>query len=166
MLCLTLLPGEYLTIGSDVVVQLDRMSGDHCKLAIHAPREVPILRGEVLERDGGERPGCVFDARRRYRRELPWDRSKAQALSAMRLLLEQMDSADENVPRRRKGNANRSGFTRLTSRLKYSPVPERTAAVATGAPRPVLRPAPVKGRSGAPESLNNIILLIGRSQLK
>ena len=61
------------------------------------PREVPILRGEVLERDGGERPGCVFDARRRYRRELPWDRSKAQALSAMRLLLEQMDGADENV---------------------------------------------------------------------
>ncbi len=97
MLCLTLLPGEYLTIGSDVVVQLDRMSGDHCKLAIHAPRDVPILRGEVLERDGGERPGCVFDARRRYRRELPWDRSKAQALSAMRLLLEQMDGADENV---------------------------------------------------------------------
>ncbi len=58
MLCLTLLPGEYLTIGSDVVVQLDRMSGDHCKLAIHAPREVPILRGEVLERDGGERPAA------------------------------------------------------------------------------------------------------------
>ena len=76
MLCLTLLPGEYLIIGSDVVVQLDRMSGDHCKLAIHAPREVPILRGEVPERDGGERPGCV---------------------SAMRLLLEQMDGADENV---------------------------------------------------------------------
>ena len=43
MLCLTLLPGEYLTIGSDVVVQLDRMSGDHCKLAIHAPREAMSL---------------------------------------------------------------------------------------------------------------------------
>ena len=97
MLCLTLLPGEYLTIGSDVVVQLDRMSGDHCKLAIHAPRDVPILRGEVLERDGGERPGCVFDAPRWRRREIPWNRSKAQALAAMRTLLDEMNGGDSNV---------------------------------------------------------------------
>ena len=97
MLCLHLTLGEYMTIGEDVVVQLDRISGDRCKLMIEAPKEIPILRGAVLERTGGDRPGCVFDARRRYRRELPWDRSKAQALSAMRLLLEQMDGADENV---------------------------------------------------------------------
>jgi len=97
MLCLTLLPGEYLTIGDDVVVQVDRMVGDHCKLVVHAPREIPILRGEVLERNGGERPSCVFDSTRWRKPEISWDRSKAQALAAMRTLLSQMDSRDRNV---------------------------------------------------------------------
>ena len=64
MLCLALTQGEYLTIGGSVVVQLDRMSGDKCRLMIQAPREVPVLRGEVLEREGGERPDCVFDGPR------------------------------------------------------------------------------------------------------
>ena len=40
MLSLNLRPGEYMTIGGDVVVQLDRMSGDRCKLLIDAPREI------------------------------------------------------------------------------------------------------------------------------
>ena len=62
MLCLNLNVGEYLTIGEDVVVQLDRITGDRCKLVVEAPREVPILRGEVLERNGGKRPDCVFEA--------------------------------------------------------------------------------------------------------
>ncbi|MCI9333045.1 MAG: carbon storage regulator [Oscillibacter sp.] len=97
MLCLALAPGEYLTIGDHVVVQFDRMSGDRCKMNIEAPREVPILRGEVLERTGGERPSCVFSASRPYKRELLWDRSKAQALAAMRTLLSQMDGEDSNV---------------------------------------------------------------------
>ena len=97
MLCLSLTPGEYLTIGGNVVVQFDRMNGDRCKLVIQAPREITVLRGEVLERSGGERPDCVFDAPRWRKREIPWDRSKAQALAAMRTLLNQMDGRDENV---------------------------------------------------------------------
>ena len=96
MLSLSLSQGEYLTIGENVVVQLDRVSRDGCKLVIDAPREVPILRGEVLERTGGQRPGCVFDAPRQYRRELTWDRSKAQALAAMRALLSRMDGWDSD----------------------------------------------------------------------
>ena len=32
MLCLNLAPGDYVTIGGNVVVQLDRISGDRCKL--------------------------------------------------------------------------------------------------------------------------------------
>ena len=56
MLCLSLSQGEYLTIGGNVVVQFDRMTGDKCKLMIEAPREIPVLRGEVIERSGGERP--------------------------------------------------------------------------------------------------------------
>ena len=97
MLCLNLNQGEYLTIGEDVVVQLHSISGDRCKLVIHAPKEIPVLRGKVLERTGGQRPECVFDGPRWHRREIIWDRSKAQALAAMRLLLSQMDGRDSNV---------------------------------------------------------------------
>ena len=97
MLCLNLAPGDYVTIGGSVVVQLDRISGDRCKLMVEAPKEIPILRGAVLERTGGERPGCVFDAPRWRRREIPWNRSKAQALAAMRTLLDEMNGGDSNV---------------------------------------------------------------------
>ena len=97
MLCLNLNQGEYMTIGEDVVVQLDHISGDRCKLVIHAPREVPILRGEVLERTGGQRPQCVYDSHRYHKKEIIWNRSKAQALNAMRKLLSQMDGTDSNV---------------------------------------------------------------------
>jgi carbon storage regulator CsrA len=97
MLCLNLNQGEYMTIGEDVVVQVDGITGDRCKLVIQAPKEVPILRGAVLERGGGQRPSCVFDAPRGHRKELIWDQSKAQALTAMRTLLGQMDGTDSNV---------------------------------------------------------------------
>ena len=97
MLCLNLASGEYMTIGDSVVVQLDRISGDNCKLMIQAPREIPIVRGEVLERNGVERPDCVFDGPRWHRKEIAWNRSKAQALAAMRTLLDQMDGRDSNV---------------------------------------------------------------------
>jgi len=97
MLSLGLKQGEYLTIGDNVVVQLDRIAGDRCKLVIEAPRQIPIVRGTVLEREGGERPGCVFDAPRWHKREISWDRSKAQALSAMRKLLSEMDGRDDDV---------------------------------------------------------------------
>lgn len=97
MLCLNLAPGDYVTIGGNVVVQLDRISGDRCKLMMEAPREIPILRGAVLERTGGERPDCVFDTPRWHRREIPWSRSKAQTLAAMRALLKRMDGEDEDA---------------------------------------------------------------------
>lgn len=97
MLSLTIAPGEYLTIGENVVVQMECVAGDRCKIAIHAPREIPIVRGEVLERMGGKRPACVFSDVRRYRREVPWNRSKAQALNAMRKVLSGMDGEDDDV---------------------------------------------------------------------
>jgi len=97
MLCLALTPGEYLTIGENVVVQVDRMAGDRCKLIIDAPREVPVARGRVLERGGGERPGCVFESPRWRKPDIPWNRSKEQALAAMRALLDRMDGRDGDV---------------------------------------------------------------------
>lgn len=56
MLKLTLLPNEYLVIGDNTVVQLARIAGGRADLAIDAPRTVPIVRGAVLEREGGARP--------------------------------------------------------------------------------------------------------------
>ncbi len=91
MLCLQLLPGEYVTIGDDVVLQYDCTSGERCKLVISAPREVPVLRGAVRERNGGKRPDCVFEKTHWVKRTVPWDRSRAQALNAMRKRLSQMD---------------------------------------------------------------------------
>ncbi|MDE7219941.1 MAG: carbon storage regulator [Oscillospiraceae bacterium] len=56
MLKLSLTPGEYLAIGENVVVQLSRCEGGRAYLSIDAPREIPIVRGAVLEREGGQRP--------------------------------------------------------------------------------------------------------------
>lgn len=97
MLSLQLRTGDYLTIGKDVVVQLNHISGDRCRLMIKAPREVPVLRGELLERAGAERPECVHETPRRQRQDLAWNRNKTQALASMRRLLRGMDSADPDV---------------------------------------------------------------------
>jgi len=61
MLSLTLSPGDYVTIGDNVILQFDCNLGERCKLAFQAPRDVAIVRGEVLERGGARRPDCVFD---------------------------------------------------------------------------------------------------------
>lgn len=99
MLFLQLKTGEYMTIGGNVVVQLNDVSGNRCKLMIEAPREVPVIRGELLERAGAERPECVMETSRRYRSgpDLSWNRNKTQTLIAMRRLLGQMDSGDDHV---------------------------------------------------------------------
>ena len=79
MLSLQLKIGDYMTIGENVVVQLDHISGDRCKLMVQAPRDMTILRGEVLERVGGERPECVFDGPRRRRQGVIWKRGKTES---------------------------------------------------------------------------------------
>ena len=59
MLCITMKRGEYFTVGGDTVILFDQLSGERAHLTIHAPREVAIVRGEVLERRGGQRPACL-----------------------------------------------------------------------------------------------------------
>lgn len=97
MLSLQLKTGDYMTIGEDVVVQLNHISGDRCKLMVQAPRDMAILRGEVLERTGGERPECVCGGPYRHRQAVIWNRGKTQALNSMRQLLSRMDGGDEDV---------------------------------------------------------------------
>ena len=50
-------PGQYIVIGDDIVVQVVSMDGD-LRLAIEAPREIPIVRGEIYERENPV-PLCV-----------------------------------------------------------------------------------------------------------
>ena len=90
MLCISMTPGEYFTVDGQTVIQLDRLTGERVHLTIHAPREVPILRGEVLERNGGKRPDCVMPVSPRYVRQLPWDHAKKQALAELRETLDAM----------------------------------------------------------------------------
>ena len=62
MLSLLLKSGEYLTIGENIVVQIFEESGDAFRVSVKAPREIPIVRGELLERTG-ERPDGLYKRR-------------------------------------------------------------------------------------------------------
>ena len=59
MLSLQLKSGEYLTIGDDIVVQVFEQGGA-IRVAVKAPRELPILRGEVHD---GQRPDGLLRQR-------------------------------------------------------------------------------------------------------
>ena len=96
MLKLTLLPEEYLTINDSVVIQLKRVAGGRADLAIDAPREFPILRGTVLERSGGQRPGCLAPPtgkRARTRRDqiFRWNDDRERAVRAMKQALDRLE---------------------------------------------------------------------------
>lgn len=60
MLSLQLNSGEYLTIGEDIVIQV--FGGSAAKIAVQAPRDLTVLRGEVWERNGKKRPDCLLPA--------------------------------------------------------------------------------------------------------
>lgn len=61
MLSLQMKSGDYLTIGEDVVVQVFKGTGSQFRVSVKAPRQVPILRGEVRERSGDQRPQGLLE---------------------------------------------------------------------------------------------------------
>ena len=96
MLKLTLLPEEYLTINDSVVIQLKRVAGGRADLAIDAPREFPILRGTVLERSGGQRPGCLAPPPRKkartYRDQVfRWNDDRERAVRIMKQVIDRLE---------------------------------------------------------------------------
>ncbi|MCI8537037.1 MAG: carbon storage regulator [Oscillospiraceae bacterium] len=95
MLCISMRPGDYFTVDHSTVVQFDRLNGERVHLMIHAPQTIPVVRGEVLERQGGERPACVRGKSPRYVRQLPWNRAKKQALAELRQVLGRMGDSEE-----------------------------------------------------------------------
>ena len=96
MLKLTLLPDEYLVIGDNTVVQLARIAGGRADLAIDAPRTVPIVRGAVLEREGGQRPACLAPPARtkaRYHRDqiFRWNDDRERAVRVMKRVIDRLE---------------------------------------------------------------------------
>lgn len=57
MLSLGRNPGQYIVIGNDIVIQVVSMDG-MLRLAIDAPREVQIVRGENYEKEQPA-PECI-----------------------------------------------------------------------------------------------------------
>lgn len=109
MLKLTMLQEDYLIVNGDIVVQLARVAGGRAEVAIHTRREVPIVRGEVLERQGGQRPACLAAPAKkkgRYRRDqvFRWNDDRERAVQAMRRV---MDRLEQN------GSANEARLLRL-----------------------------------------------------
>lgn len=49
MLVLGRQPGEYVVIGDSIKVKVVRSTKGDLRLAIEAPKDVPIIRGEVYE---------------------------------------------------------------------------------------------------------------------
>ena len=54
--------GQYVVIGGDIIVQVVEV-GNQLRLAIDAPKEVPVLRGAVAEREGAAPPKKLARAR-------------------------------------------------------------------------------------------------------
>ena len=91
-------------IGGGIVVQLRRVAGGKADLWIDAPREVPVVRGTVLERNGGERPACLEPPSGRkpkgYRdRIFRWNDDRERAVRAMKRIFDKLeaDGAIEEV---------------------------------------------------------------------
>lgn len=49
MLVLTRRRGESIEIGKDIVVTVVEIQGDKVKIGINAPKEIPVMRRELLE---------------------------------------------------------------------------------------------------------------------
>lgn len=43
--------GEYILIGSDIIVTLERLQSNRTSISVEAPKDVKILRGTLVEKD-------------------------------------------------------------------------------------------------------------------
>ena len=60
MLALTRRVGERIVIGDDVVVTVVDVKGDNVRLAIQAPKEIKIFRGEIYDAIAAENQRAVI----------------------------------------------------------------------------------------------------------
>ena len=125
MLRLTLTPGDYFTVNGNIVVQLHRLEGERSLIAVEAPKEMRIVRGAVLEREGGRRPPCVTDrpAPSRRGKWLLWDQGREDAARHMRRLLREIETPEN----RRQIETLRAQLTRISQ--QDAPDGQEAAAV-------------------------------------
>jgi carbon storage regulator len=57
MLVLSRKPGERLIIGDDIVLVINKIAGNRVTIAIEAPREVRVVRGELAPHPQGTSNG-------------------------------------------------------------------------------------------------------------
>ena len=67
MLILTRRTGERIRIGNDIEVVVRRVSGSRVTLAIEAPRDISILRGELEQYTDQEKPASRQKTQTRFR---------------------------------------------------------------------------------------------------
>ncbi len=96
MLKLTLFPDEYFTIDEKIVIQLQRIAGGRVILAVEAPREMPVLRGTLLEQQGGKRPDCLTPPREKKKHGVrdmtfPWNDDRERAVRAMNKVFDRLE---------------------------------------------------------------------------
>ena len=96
MLFRSVVPDHQVFVGDNTVVQLARIAGGRADLAIDAPRTVPIVRGAVLERDGGQRPACLAPPARtkaRYHRDqiFRWNDDRERAVRVMKRVIDRLE---------------------------------------------------------------------------
>ena len=58
MLVLSRKEGERIRIADDIVITINRVSGKRVTVGIDAPREIPVVRGELEELDTKEAEQC------------------------------------------------------------------------------------------------------------
>lgn len=58
MLVLSRKPGEQLLIGDDIVVTVNRISGNRVAIGVQAPRNVRIVRGELERKQVASGPAA------------------------------------------------------------------------------------------------------------
>ena len=94
MLKLSLTPDDYLTINGNIVVQLNRITTGRAYLSVNAAREIPIMRGRLLEREGGQRPDCVEQHRwvhPRRNQTFYWTDDRDRAAQGMVKVIEKLE---------------------------------------------------------------------------
>ena len=67
MLILSRRVGECITIGNDIVIKVVEISGNQIRLGIDAPREVRVLRGEIINamKEENRAAAAAFENNRR-----------------------------------------------------------------------------------------------------
>ena len=58
MLILTRKIDQGIVIAGNIIVRVLGVERDRVKIGIDAPKEIPVLRQELLEREGNRRPGA------------------------------------------------------------------------------------------------------------